>query len=95
MQVTDFILDKKNFDARCADLSTEFVFKGPHVVNGISPRLDGQSVHSDGHEHVKSHLSAVQSQMEFASTFDIPDTTYLQQPHLRAAAACVRILSSS
>ena len=89
MQVSDFIFDKENFDAQCAELSNEFVFKGPHSVKGISPRLDGQSVQSDGHEHVKSHLSEVQPQMEFAYTFNIPDTTYLEQPHLRAAAAYV------
>ena len=68
------------------EVAAELVYKGPVPDKIVAPRVDGQSVHSDGHEHVISSLTDVETQMAHAKKFEVPRTNVLEQPHLRAAA---------
>ena len=89
MQLSDIVCDTDLFESCVREVTQELVYKGPQPVKTLASRIDGQSVHSDGHELVIAQLDTVENQMAYAKTFDIPITDTLQQPHLQCAAQYV------
>ena len=89
MQFTDVVDDARLFRDCVSAISSECVYRGTPPTKTAAPRIDGQSVHSDGHEHVSADLQQVADQMKFAHSFNIPETDALKQPHLCAAAQYV------
>ena len=89
MQFSDVIQDKQLFDACVAPIANACVYKGKPPERTVAPRVDGQPVNFDGHEHVKADLLDVEPQMEHARKFTIPNKESLSQPHIRAAAEYV------
>jgi hypothetical protein len=82
-------LTRCDLNACAADLTLELVYRGPTPSKSVAPRIDGQSVHSDGHEHVKTKLNDVEEHIEFAKSFAIPSNNDKLQPHVRAAVEYV------
>ena len=73
--------------AECVDeVSAELVYKGHPPEKVVAPRVDGQSVHFDGHEHVIPSLTDVETEMAHAKEFELPRANVIEQPHWRAAA---------
>ena len=65
------------------------IYKGDAPLRTSAPRIDGQSVHSDGHEDVLSQDMDCYEHIAMAKNFSIPQTSNVVEPHLRAAASYV------
>ena len=53
-------------------LKAELVFTGAPAPKQPSPRIDGQSVQSDGHEHLQAIKESCDDQIDMAMAFEIP-----------------------
>ena len=74
------------FQSAVEAVRAHLVYKGDPAPKSPAPRVDGQSVSSDGHEHIPSIKESCDDHIAMAKEFSIPDTNLITAPELIASA---------
>ena len=74
------------FKAAVEAVQALLVYKGAPASKSTAPRVDGQSVSSDGHEHIAAIKDSCDDHIAMAKSFSIPDTNVITAPELKASA---------
>ena len=76
----------EKFTSAVKAIRSRLIYQGRPAPKSSSPRVDGQSIKSDGHENVTAIKESCDDHIAMAKQFAIPDTNVITAPELKASA---------